>query len=68
MSAMSLTGLTPEELAALVAELGEAPYRAKQIFRWVQAKGAGTYDAMTDLPLRLRDTLGKSAAQPQHKV
>lgn len=59
MSALSLTGLTPEELAALVAELGEPSYRAKQIFRWVQAKGAASYEAMTDLPLRLRERLAE---------
>jgi len=39
-----------------VAELGEPAYRARQAWDWA-ARGAGAYDAMTNLPRSLRDTL-----------
>ncbi len=42
------------ELAALVAELGEKPFRARQLFRWLHRNGAATFDEMTDLPRPLR--------------
>jgi 23S rRNA (adenine2503-C2)-methyltransferase len=37
-------------------ELGEPPYRARQIWRWA-AQGAAGFASMTDLPLALRATL-----------
>ncbi len=39
-----------------LAELGEPRYRAGQIWRWT-ARGAAGFDAMTDLPVRLRSRL-----------
>ncbi len=39
-----------------LAELGEPRYRAGQIWRWA-AHGAAGFEAMTDLPLRLRSKL-----------
>jgi len=55
--AASLAGLTREETAALVARLGEPPYRARQLFRWVHVRGAASYEAMSDLPRSLRARL-----------
>jgi 23S rRNA (adenine2503-C2)-methyltransferase len=49
----SLAGLSAREIEALV----DPPYRAKQIFRWVQVRGAVSYDAMTDVPKALREAL-----------
>jgi len=49
----SLTGLTPEEIAAA---LGEPSYRGRQIFSWI-ARGAESFEAMTDLPQALRRSL-----------
>jgi len=53
----SLAGLSPPEIEALVAELGEPGYRAAQLFRWVHVQGARDYDVMTNLPRGLRDRL-----------
>ena len=39
-----------------LVELGEPRYRAGQIWRWT-ARGAGGFDAMTNLPLTLRSAL-----------
>jgi 23S rRNA (adenine2503-C2)-methyltransferase len=43
-------------LAKTLDELGEPRYRAAQVWRWA-ARGAGRFDAMSDLPLSLRETL-----------
>jgi 23S rRNA (adenine2503-C2)-methyltransferase len=44
---------------ALVAALGEKPYRARQIFRWLHQKGAASFDEMSDLPAALRARLAE---------
>ena len=52
-----LRSLSRAALAALVAELGEKPFRARQLFRWLHRNGAATLDEMTDLPKPLRAAL-----------
>ncbi|MCK6545502.1 23S rRNA (adenine(2503)-C(2))-methyltransferase RlmN [Myxococcota bacterium] len=54
--AMSLS-----ELEALVTELGQPAYRAKQIFRWLHLRGARRWSEMTDLSQVLRQELEKAA-------
>jgi 23S rRNA (adenine2503-C2)-methyltransferase len=51
---MALTGLFPEELAGLLK--GLPPFRSKQIFKWI-ARGASSFDDMTDLPRELREDI-----------
>lgn len=41
------------ELEEFFAGIGQKKYRAKQVFGWI-AKGAVSFDEMTDLPLALR--------------
>ncbi|PZS08220.1 MAG: 23S rRNA (adenine(2503)-C(2))-methyltransferase RlmN [Solirubrobacterales bacterium] len=43
-------------LQRTLAEMGERPYRAGQVWRWA-AQGAACFGSMTDLPLRLRSAL-----------
>jgi 23S rRNA (adenine2503-C2)-methyltransferase len=43
-------------LTQKLAELGEPAYRARQVWRWT-AQGAPGFDAMTNLPVRLRSEL-----------
>jgi 23S rRNA (adenine2503-C2)-methyltransferase len=43
-------------LSRRLAERGEPPYRADQVWRWA-AHGAGGYEAMTNVPAALRDEL-----------
>ena len=54
-----LRSLAPAELAALVAALGEKPYRARQLHRWLHQRGAASLDEMSDLPKRFRDALNE---------
>ena len=42
--------MTEEQLAAFVKENGWPAFRARQIFSWLHAKGANSFDQMTDLP------------------
>ena len=50
----ALSGLTPEELVSIPGL--DKPFRARQIFKWI-ADGARDFQAMTNLPAALRDTL-----------
>jgi 23S rRNA (adenine2503-C2)-methyltransferase len=52
-----LRALSLPRLAAVVAEVGERPYRARQLFRWLHQRGAATFDEMSDLPRALREAL-----------
>ena len=52
-----LYDFTEDELRAELEGLGEKPFRAKQIFSWLHAKGAGDFDDMTDLSKGLRSLL-----------
>lgn len=42
--------MTEEQLAAFAKENGWPAFRARQIFSWLHAKGANSFDQMTDLP------------------
>ena len=54
---MNLAGMT-----AFFAALGEKPFRAKQVFRWLHQGGVDSFDAMTDLAKSLREKLPEVAA------
>ncbi len=47
----------PEEWASALAERGERAFRAREVFKWIQAKGALDPATMTTLPKTLRDSL-----------
>ncbi len=58
---MPLVGLDPGGLAAVLAACGvpeaQRRMRARQLFRWIYARGAADFAAMTDLPAVLRERL-----------
>jgi 23S rRNA (adenine2503-C2)-methyltransferase len=56
-----LLGMDSAELAALAKELGEPEYRGRQLARWIYARGAREFAAMTDLPASLRARLAEEA-------
>jgi 23S rRNA (adenine2503-C2)-methyltransferase len=47
------------ELEGALRGMGEKPYRARQLFRWLHRKGAASLDEMTDLPRGLRARLSQ---------
>jgi 23S rRNA (adenine2503-C2)-methyltransferase len=51
--------LTLDEVKALVAEVGEKPYRAKQLWEWLWKKKARSWDDMSDLPKAFRAQLAE---------
>ena len=48
-------------LERTLRERGEPAFRARQVWEWT-ARGASGYDAMTNLPLELREELGDGCA------
>ncbi len=57
----NLLDFTLPALTDWFASLGEKPFRAKQVFRWVHQRGESDFDAMTDLAKGLREKLKEVA-------
>ena len=54
----NLKSMTQPEIGALLKEMGQPAFRAKQIYTWLH-KGVRSYDEMTNLPKALRDALAE---------
>ncbi len=54
---MDLKSMTLEELTRAVWEMGEKPFRARQLYQWMHQKLAADYDEMTNLPKGFREKL-----------
>ena len=52
-----ICSMYPGELEAELIAMGEAPYRAGQIFEWLHAKNAASFDEMTNISKSLRARL-----------
>lgn len=50
-------GLLEEEIKTYLQEIGEKPFRAKQIIQWIYEKRVDEWDLMTDLSKELRQKL-----------
>ena len=48
-----IASLLPEELAAALREMGEAPFRARQVGEWLN-KGVWDFGEMRNLPTAMR--------------
>lgn len=46
-----------KELKKEIEQIGEKPYRAEQIFKWLYKEKASNFDEMTDLSKQLREKL-----------
>jgi 23S rRNA (adenine2503-C2)-methyltransferase len=58
----ALTDITSLSLPALtewVSALGEKPFRARQLYRWVHQRGASSFDEMSDLSKTFRQVLAQ---------
>lgn len=58
---LNLLGMPQGELEALFADLGEKPFRARQMLQWIHQRGVTDFDAMTDLSKSLRAKLAERA-------
>ncbi len=54
---LSLRGLRLEELQDVCVAAGLPKFRAGQVFEWVQAKGAGAWDEMKNVPASVGEAL-----------
>jgi 23S rRNA (adenine2503-C2)-methyltransferase len=58
---INLLDFDPAALAALFAERGEKPFRARQVLRWIHRALVNRIDAMTDLAQATREALARDA-------
>jgi 23S rRNA (adenine2503-C2)-methyltransferase len=61
MNPANLLNLDRDGLVAFCAGLGEKPFRATQLMRWIHRKGASEFSDMSDLARSLREKLKASA-------
>ena len=59
----SLKSMTQSEIQAVLKEMGQPAFRAKQVYKWLH-QGVRSYDEMTNLPKTLRSAL--EAHYPLH--
>lgn len=57
----NLLGLSPAQLEAFFAELGEKRFRATQVLKWIHQFGAESFDEMTNISKALRERLKQVA-------
>lgn len=58
---INLLDLSRHELEIFFAELGEKPFRASQLMKWIYHEGRVDFDAMSNLSKSLRERLGQVA-------
>lgn len=59
---------SPEDLQALMKEMGEPAFRAKQVYEWIWQKHAGSIAEMSNLSKNLRERLSEQYEIPKVKV
>ena len=59
---------TLEELKEQLIEIGEKPFRAEQIFKWIYEAEVTSFDEMTNLSLDLREKLKEQFKLPNFKI
>jgi len=64
----NLRNLTYEDLLAVINGMGERPYRAEQIFKWVFHRRATSIDQMTDISKAFRERLKEEYAIEGNRV
>lgn len=57
MQIKRIRDFSPRKLESFIVELGEKPYRARQVFKWLYQKDATSFDEMTDLSVETRDKI-----------
>ena len=59
--ATNLLGLDAQGMEKLFAGLGEKPFRARQVLKWIHRRGAADFSAMSDIAKELRAKLTAAA-------
>lgn len=58
---VNLLGLTREQLGAWFSQIGEKPFRATQVMKWIHQYGVTDFAQMTNLSAQLRGRLAELA-------
>ncbi|MCP5326980.1 MAG: 23S rRNA (adenine(2503)-C(2))-methyltransferase RlmN [Oceanospirillaceae bacterium] len=58
---MNLLGLSPEKMKDFFVSLGEKPFRAQQMLKWIHQTGAEDFDVMTNISKASRDKIREVA-------
>lgn len=61
MKKQDIKSMELSELTDFVEALGEKPFRARQLYRWMHAKTAASFEEMTDLSQAFRERLSEAA-------
>jgi len=61
-------GRLPEEWQAALSQLGERPFRAKQLFRWLHQRGEFEPEKMSDLSVPFRERLREAGVSEPFRV
>ena len=65
---VNLLEFEKQRFVQFCAELGEKPFRARQLMRWIHQSGVGDVDAMTDMAKSLRSVLKRDCEVLPPKV
>ncbi|MBT8146966.1 MAG: 23S rRNA (adenine(2503)-C(2))-methyltransferase RlmN, partial [Gammaproteobacteria bacterium] len=58
---VNLVGLSLPKMQAFFLDLGEKPFRASQVMRWIHQRGVTEIEQMTDISKSLRQRLAELA-------
>ncbi len=61
MNRVNLLDFDRDALTSWFESLGEKPFRARQVLRWIHRRGAADFASMSDVARSLRDTLAQRA-------
>lgn len=62
MSKKNIRSLSLDQLQKVIVEMGDKPFRAKQIYHWIWQKTAHSFDEMLNIPKKLLNQLKESYA------
>jgi 23S rRNA (adenine2503-C2)-methyltransferase len=65
---IELLGLTADELYEFIAGFGEKPFRARQLYDAIYRRRLTSFEAMTELPKRLRERLAERAVVTRTRI
>jgi 23S rRNA (adenine2503-C2)-methyltransferase len=63
-----LIGLSKDELKTLIADMGEKPFRAGQLWQWLYFRGETDFDKMTNLSKDFRAKLAENCTITRPKI
>ena len=65
---LNILGFTKEDLADYFTQIGDKPFRAAQVIKWIHQLGVTDFMAMTNLSLLLRQSLSENVCVQPPKI